>query len=377
MRPAGSPRGREAGQTLVISILFLGVLLGFGALLIDGGSWMWTKRSLQGDADAAALASVRELPRAPGNAQMVAEDYVENRNSDDLAQLEGFASDMSRMTTSVTVSRGASSSPFGKLLGIDGTDIRARATARIAQVSLVDALLPFAALEGQLEFGNPPIPERITFSPGNGQDEGIQNGHIGAIAPRISAPACSGGIGNSATELERMIVGEHGTSGLIACGTEVGAMLDTATGDRPNAVRDGFNTRLGSSDGTHPDQFLDVFSWDTTTGRFVVEKSDSPRVGFIPVISTGDGTDDWKDINGTSAQVRVIDWVMVYIGRIGVPGEPAYVRGSDCLPKPCKGQQIQVYITPIRGAITPNFNYELRDAWDDSSVAPLAITLVE
>lgn len=375
--PATRSAPAEAGQSMVMSILFLGVLLGFCALLIDGGSWMWTKRSMQGDADAAALASVRELTHNPGAAQEMARQYAEDRNAGDFGVLQSFVSDTNRMTTSVTVGRSAGSSPFGQLLGLDSTDIRARATARIAQVSRVDAVLPLAALENTLEFGNPPVPAKITFSPGHGNDEGMQHGHAGAVAPRYTAPSCTGGTTNSATEFERAIEGQHTSGGIVACGTPVGTALDTATGDRPNAVRDGFNDRLGTTNGTHSDTFADVFSYDAQMDRFLIEKPDSPRIGFIPIVSTGDGADDWEQVNGTSRPVRVVDYVMVYIGHIGLPGEPAYVRGANCIPTPCVGNQLQVFVTPVRGMITPNFDYELLETWNASSIAPTAITLVD
>lgn len=383
---AGARTG-EHGVSMVISILFLAVLLGMSAILIDGGSWFWIKRSMQGDADAAALAAVRELPTTPGSAYAVAKEYAEIQNMADNGKLESFASDTARMRVMVTVGNTAAATPFGRLLGLDQTAIRARATARIAQVSTVDAVLPFAALEGTLEYGNPPIPEKITVSPGRGPGDGLQTGHIGAIAPKYDAPSCTSGTGNSAAEVERLIIGAHDDEddglndgdALVACGPLVGTDVNTATGARPNAVRDGFNRRFGSTNGTHTDLFADTVSWDPTSQRFIVEKPDSPRIGFIPIVSTGPGVDDWSDISGTSRPVRVIDYVMVYIGHTDLTGqrEPAYLERGSCIPTPCVGNQLQVFLTPIRGMIPPNFNYELRDGWDPNSSAPLAITLVE
>lgn len=368
----------EQGQTLVFSVMFLVVLIGFCALLIDVGSFYWVKRNLQGDADAAVLAAVRDMPANSSDAADTARSYAETRNSRDGASLELFDPNYATMTARVTVYRDAAS-PFGKLLGITEARVRATARARVFQVNSVDALLPFAALEHTLEFTNPPTPERITFSPGHGQDQGIQNGHIGAIAPKLGPPQCAAGTGNSAEELESMIIGQHGDGGKISCGTPVGEDIDTATGDRPTAIQDGFNDRLGSMDGTHSDTFNDVLSWDASTQRYIIEKPDSPRIGFIPVISTGSGLDDWDQINGTSAPVRVIDYVMVYVGRIGFPGEPAYVRGNDCEPEACRGQQLQVFLTPIRGVMTPNFDYKTNPnaPWDPNSNAPISISLVE
>ncbi len=366
---------REAGQTVVVFTIFLVVLIGFMALLIDAGSWMWMKRDMQGDADVAALAAVRDLPRSSAMAESTAREYVETRNDDD-ATLESFTPSFSDMTARVVVSRTVDS-PFATLYGIQDATVRATATARIAQVNSVDNLLPFAALEGTLQFGEPPIPQRITFSPGQGADQGIQTGHIGAIAPNYEAPDCGAGTTNSAVELEKAIQGGFTDSGIIACGPEVGGTVDTATGDRPQSIQNGFDLRFGSNNGTHPDLFADVFHYESGIDRFIADKPESPRVGFIPIVSTGNGIDDWDKVSGVSRPVDVIDYVMVYIGHVGVPGEPAYVRGQACEPDPCLGQQIQVFLTPIKGVMTPDFDYETSDTWDSGSSAPIAISLVD
>ena len=57
-------------------IAILTVLIGIGALVIDGGSWFRTQRHLQTSADAAALAGAQDLPNA-GLAQSTAIDYAQ------------------------------------------------------------------------------------------------------------------------------------------------------------------------------------------------------------------------------------------------------------------------------------------------------------
>lgn len=53
---------RDDGAIAVIAALLLVVLLGFGALAVDVGSFYWTKRRLQAATDAAALAATYALP---------------------------------------------------------------------------------------------------------------------------------------------------------------------------------------------------------------------------------------------------------------------------------------------------------------------------
>jgi Flp pilus assembly protein TadG len=64
----------QGGQVLVLVLLFLVVVLGMAALVIDVGYAYYAHRSLQASADAAALAGAQELP--DGNrATQVANEY--------------------------------------------------------------------------------------------------------------------------------------------------------------------------------------------------------------------------------------------------------------------------------------------------------------
>jgi uncharacterized membrane protein len=47
---------RESGQVAVLALLFMAVLLGMCAAVLDVGSWYRADRALQGNVDAAALA---------------------------------------------------------------------------------------------------------------------------------------------------------------------------------------------------------------------------------------------------------------------------------------------------------------------------------
>ena len=67
----------EDGQVIVFVVAILTVMIGIGALVIDGGSWFRTQRHLQTAADAAALAGVQNLPASTGTSQAVAIDYAQ------------------------------------------------------------------------------------------------------------------------------------------------------------------------------------------------------------------------------------------------------------------------------------------------------------
>ena len=59
---------RDDGQVAVLSVVFLTVLLGMSALVLDVGTWFRADRAAQATADAAALAAAQALPDDPSKA---------------------------------------------------------------------------------------------------------------------------------------------------------------------------------------------------------------------------------------------------------------------------------------------------------------------
>ena len=55
----------DRGQATVLTLVFLVVLLGMAALVLDIGSWYRADRATQSAADAAALAGAQALPVQP------------------------------------------------------------------------------------------------------------------------------------------------------------------------------------------------------------------------------------------------------------------------------------------------------------------------
>jgi Flp pilus assembly protein TadG len=115
----------ESGQALVIFALFLPVLIGFGALVIDVGNLYAQKRFVQNAADAAVLAAAQDLPDTAA-AQAQAQSYV-TRNGGGTA----VVSFPDSTTIHVTVTRHVPTY-FAKLFGISTWDIPASATAKRA-----------------------------------------------------------------------------------------------------------------------------------------------------------------------------------------------------------------------------------------------------
>src|SRR5207249_7238600 len=66
----------DNGQATVITVVFLVVLLGMAALVLDIGSWYRADRSTQSTADAAALAGAQQLPQDTATARSLALQYA-------------------------------------------------------------------------------------------------------------------------------------------------------------------------------------------------------------------------------------------------------------------------------------------------------------
>ena len=73
-------KNNERGQSMAITVIFMVVLLGFAALVIDVGSWYRAHRSAQSTADAAALAGAQALPDT-ATASTLASQYVTKNSS--------------------------------------------------------------------------------------------------------------------------------------------------------------------------------------------------------------------------------------------------------------------------------------------------------
>src|SRR5262249_20010255 len=75
MEHAEMSKNNQRGQSMVLTVVFMVVLLGFAALVIDVGSWYRAHRSAQATADASALAGAQVLPDSAG-ATALAQQYA-------------------------------------------------------------------------------------------------------------------------------------------------------------------------------------------------------------------------------------------------------------------------------------------------------------
>jgi secretion/DNA translocation related TadE-like protein len=120
----------ERGQATVLTLIFLVVLLGMAALVLDIGSWYRADRDTQSTADSAALAGAQSLPDDTGQAVSLASNYAD-KNGGGLQSATISSSIASNDTIKVKISR-QSPGIFTKFFGHDSTTVGSSATARVA-----------------------------------------------------------------------------------------------------------------------------------------------------------------------------------------------------------------------------------------------------
>jgi hypothetical protein len=119
----------QRGQATVITVVFMTVLLGMVAMVVDVGSWLREQRDTQADADAAALASAQALPADVGLAHALAGQYLDKNAAGAGRQVDISTSYTGNDTVTVTVNRDAPGN-FAKLFGINSVNVHGTAKAR-------------------------------------------------------------------------------------------------------------------------------------------------------------------------------------------------------------------------------------------------------
>jgi Putative Flp pilus-assembly TadE/G-like len=138
-------RRQSSGQAYVLTILFLVVLLGMAAAVLDVGSWYRAQRALQATVDAAALAGAQKLPESTGEASALANDYAAKNGGGSITV--SFSGDVVANDT-ITV-EGTRPAPgfFAKVFGVDSVTVKAHAKARTGGISQAKYVVPIVVDE--------------------------------------------------------------------------------------------------------------------------------------------------------------------------------------------------------------------------------------
>jgi hypothetical protein len=134
----------ERAQSLVIVLVFMTVLIGMAAAVLDVGSWYRADRKLQANADSAALAGAQELPESAAAAEAQALAYADANDGGLVAANVKFRKTViPNDTIEVTAERPAPGF-FAKLFGLDSVQVRAKAAARTGVLSRAKWAAPIA-----------------------------------------------------------------------------------------------------------------------------------------------------------------------------------------------------------------------------------------
>ncbi|TMM26819.1 MAG: hypothetical protein E6F94_04775 [Actinobacteria bacterium] len=277
----------ERGQATVLTLVFLVVLLGMAALVLDFGAWYRADRDTQSTADAAALAGAQALPDDTAEAQGLASSYA-GKNGGGLDGTTISSSILPDDTIQVAVKR-QSPGIFTKLFGVDGATVGSKATARVGPLAqaiyvapiVVNILHPALHCGGTQQrpipcFGQPTQLDLLDLhSPGNGNAAGSfglidLTGNLGGNV----------GAGDLATWME------HGYDHMMPLGKYSSA---------PSANFNESKFQNALSDRIGDDVLFPIY--DTLTGP------------------------------GTNAQYNVIGWVGFHVTSYNANGSKGWVRG--------------------------------------------------
>jgi len=300
----------ESGQTLLLFVLALTVLIGFVAMAIDVGLLFEDRRHMQNTADAAALAGVAELLYNPAGAKSKAQEWVLKHGIDASAiKTIGVSTTDYPNDTLVVEVEANFSWIFGRVLGMTSSTVGARAAAQVGSLIGGSDLMPWAMVLGDsacLEASGVPIPD-AGCSVKVGAGSGV-TGWYGALD--------LDGVGGGSSEYESNIV--DGMADTVYCSqgqTEPeceSTTIPALSGNKTGGTGHGIDDRLAAEptagcddNGNGRDDFGEVLEPSTSgIAKYGVVCPDSPRLIIIPIVTlNGDPVKD----------VTIQGWALAYL----------------------------------------------------------------
>jgi Flp pilus assembly protein TadG len=187
----------ESGSAIVIVAVALAALLGFTALVIDGGRLYSEKSKLQKALDAAVLAGAQGLRTSESDAKSIAKNVSQKNGysltgSGELTVINNLTENSIEANKQITVSM-----TLAKVLGMSEVTIGAKAKALVAPLKKANGIAPIAISESdvpmstELNCGNPGAHHGncgfidLNASGASGLADGIKNGGTFEIGTKI------------------------------------------------------------------------------------------------------------------------------------------------------------------------------------------------
>jgi hypothetical protein len=275
----------------VVTVLFLGVLIGGVALTLDVGAWYRESRQAQTTADAAALAGAQVLPGNPSQAQSLAQTYAgDNGGGIDAGNGVTFQNDFQPNDTVVINVTRTAPGFFSKLFGIDSVNVHATATARAAVPEDVRWAAPIVVNKKHPDLSGPGCPcfdQETTIPLGkNGAPGSFAIVDLTAYTPDQSG-ACTG---------------------------------STATGNTGSSTVAGWITSGFSA-------FLNLGCYDSDPGaKFSdgsIKQAMQDRIGSTLLFPVYDNLTS----TGSNAQYHIIGWAAFYVDGFTATGNSGSISG--------------------------------------------------
>jgi Putative Flp pilus-assembly TadE/G-like len=313
----------ERGQTIVVAVLFMTVLLGMVALTVDIGLFFKDRRHYQNSADAMALAGVAELPINPAGAKSRAQQWAANNGvaSGDIKTIEVRTTGVANDTLYVEL-QGNFGFIFGRVLGKTTAKNGAEAAARIGSLSGGHQMMPWALLRGDTN-----CLDAATGAPLFGNTCQVKVGAgSSAISGWYGALDYDGNGGGASEYNDRIIDGTVVSTYCIQGDPATSCVssqrvVDALSGNKTGPTGSGIDARWATgakcdTNGNAKDDFNEVF---TPTGQvspaYSVACPDSPWLIILPIV-TYESTPIQK--------VTIRGWTLAYLESY------ACVGGNNC-----------------------------------------------
>lgn len=292
----------QRGSVAVVTALFMVVLIGFSAFVMDLGVYYDQAAKLQNSLDSAVLAALQELPAdnnssaAWAAAENVAISYAALNEIDITADdIQPIYKD--DVTTNSIIGLKATKSivveyNFARVLGINSETLTRTSSA---------GLVPAGGIRGA-------VPLSVTSS---SLSKAIDNGIITGITIKCSSNTGEIGIdctgvkgwfgamrydGSGASTYSNLLA--YGYSGALT----VGQVIDMENGNLSGPTMDGFTTRYNKcKDGCTADNYL----------------PDCPRLVYVPVVEVI-----------SSSQVKIVSFASFFLESCGGSGNDSYIKAA-------------------------------------------------
>lgn len=269
----------EKGSVVILVTLFMIVLLGMMALVVDVGMAYAERTKLQNVVDAAALAGVQNLPQEH-QARSMATFYAE-RNG---VPVEDLVIEISADKKSIQVSaRKLLISFFARVLTNETGYVGAQAVARSGVISAIGGLAPLAIEEDEFAYG-----QLVELKFGAG---GSTGGNFG--------PLDLGEKGGGASDYREYL--KKGYEGVLAVGDKVWTETGNMSGPTKKAIEYRFEAIC----------CCDIGSFDFS--------SSCPRILIVPMYA--------GNISSGKTQITITGFAAFHVEEIPGSGNKSIIRG--------------------------------------------------